>query len=72
MANINNVSISEAEFTAIQEKATAFILQRAFKDNKVFSSPEDIIKDKTTKDGIEKIFKFKGKKLFNLKHPGIN
>ena len=33
MPNINNISISDAEFTAMQELATAFICQRAFKDN---------------------------------------
>ena len=66
---INNISISDAEFTRLQELGAAFVLQRALKDKKVFNSPEDIIRDKTTRDGIEKIFIFHGKKLFNLKLP---
>ena len=69
MANINNVSISEAEFTAMQEKATAFILQRAFKDNKRFNSVEDIIKDKPTKNGLEKIFRLGNKQIFKFDLP---
>jgi len=69
MANINNVSISEAEFTSMQEKATAFILQRAFKDNKRFSSVEDIIKDKLTKNGLEKIFRLGNKQIFKFDLP---
>ena len=53
MPNINNINISDAEFTAMQELATAFICKRAFKDNKKFNSPESIIKDKPTKKGLE-------------------
>jgi len=69
MPNINNISISEAEFTGMQERATAFILQRAFKDNKRFNSVEDIIKDKITKDGLEKIFKMGNKQIFKFDLP---
>jgi len=69
MANINNISISEAEFTGMQERATAFILERAFKDNKRFNSVEDIIKDKSTKDGLEKIFRTGNKQLFKFDLP---
>ena len=69
MANINNISISEAEFTGMQERATAFILERAFKDNKRFNSVEDIIKDKSTKDGLEKIFRIGNKQLFKFDLP---
>jgi len=69
MPNINNISISEAEFTGMQERATAFILQRAFKDNKRFDSVEDIIKDKMTKDGLEKIFKMGNKQIFKFDLP---
>ena len=69
MPKINNVNISDAEFTAMQERGTAFILMRAFKDNKKFNKIEDIIKDKVTKEGIEDIFKYQSKKLFNLKFP---
>ena len=54
MPNINNIAISDAEFTAMQERGTAFVLMRAFKDNKKFISVEDIIKDKTTREGLEK------------------
>ena len=69
MPNINNISISEAEFTGMQERATAFILQRAFKDNKSFNSVEDIIKDKSTKDGLEKIFRSGNKQIFKFGLP---
>ena len=57
MPKVNGVSISEAEFTAMQEKATAFICMRAFKDNVTFNSVEDIIKDTVTKEGLEEQFK---------------
>ena len=69
MPNINNINISEAEFTAMQERATAFILQRAFKDNKIFAKVEDIIKDKSTKDGLEKIFKSGNNQIFKFNLP---
>tara|TARA_Y100000996_G_scaffold145998_1_gene112387 strand:- start:47 stop:1273 length:1227 start_codon:yes stop_codon:yes gene_type:complete len=69
MPNINNISISDAEFTAMQELATAFICQRAFKDNQKFNSPEDIIKDKTTKKGLEDIFTYQGKSLLKFSLP---
>ena len=69
MANINNISISEAEFTGMQERATAFILERAFKDNKRFNNVEDIIKDKVTKDGLEKIFRLGNKQIFKFDLP---
>ena len=69
MPNINNISISEAEFTGMQESATAFILQRAFKGNKSFNSVEDIIKDKSTKDGLEKIFRLGNKQIFKFDLP---
>ena len=69
MPKVNNINISDAEFTAMQELATAFICQRAFKDNKKFNSPEDIIKDKTTKKGLEDIFKYQGKSLLKFELP---
>ena len=69
MPNINNINISEAEFTAMQERATAFVLQRAFKDNKRFSKVEDIIKDKSTKDGLEKIFRSGNNQIFKFNLP---
>lgn len=69
MPNINNIAISDAEFTAMQERGTAFVLMRAFKDNKKFISVEDIIKDKITREGLEKIFTLNNNKLFNLTLP---
>ena len=69
MPTINNISISDAQFTAMQELATAFICERAFKDNKKFSSPDSIIKDKTTKEGLDKIFTYNGKPLLNFTAP---
>ena len=65
MPKVNGTNISEAEFTSMQEKATAFICMRAFKDNVSFNKVEDIIKDKVTKDGLEEEFKYQGKKLLN-------
>ena len=69
MPNINNINISDAEFTAMQELATAYICQRAFKDNKQFNSANDIIKDSVTKKGLEKIFTYQGKSLFKFSLP---
>ena len=69
MPNIYNINISEREFTAMQERATAFVLQRAFKDNKRFSKVEDIIKDKSTKDGLEKIFRSGNNQIFKFNLP---
>ena len=69
MPNINNISISDAEFTAMQELATAFICQRAFKDNIKFNSPEDIIKNQATKKGLDEIFTYKGKLLLKFTLP---
>ena len=69
MPNINNINISDAEFTAMQELATAFICKRAFKDNKKFNSPEDIIKDKATKKGLEDIFTYQRKSLLKFSLP---
>ena len=69
MPNINNINISEAEFTAMQERATAFVLQRAFKDNKQFAKVEDIIKDTTTKKGLEEIFRSGNKQVFKFDLP---
>ena len=69
MAKINNISVSEAEFTKMQERGTAYVLQRAFKDNKKFKKVNDIINDKTTKDGLEKIFTLNDRKLFHFESP---
>ena len=69
MPKVNGVSISEAEFTAMQEKATAFICMRAFKDNVTFNSVEDIIKDTVTKEGLEEQFKYQGQKTLEFELP---
>jgi hypothetical protein len=69
MPTINNINISDAEFTAMQELATAFICERAFKDNKEFVSPESIIKDKQTKKGLDKIFTYRGQLLLKFRTP---
>ena len=69
MPTINNISISDAEFTAMQELATAFICERAFKDNKEFTSPDSIIKDKVTKKGLDKIFTYRGELLLKFTVP---
>ena len=52
MPTINEISISDAEFTAMQEKASAFILQRVFKDKKTFNNEFDILEDSVTKAGL--------------------
>ena len=62
-------SVEAAEFTAMQEKATAFIFKRTYVNKKRFTSPQDIVKDKDTVKGLRKIF-VKGKTdLFNYKLP---
>jgi hypothetical protein len=69
MPTINGTTISDAEFTAMQEKATAYVLKRAFEDNKRFHSAEDIIKDAVTKRGLENIFKYRNTQLFKFELP---
>ena len=69
MPNINGINISDTEFTAMQELGTAFICERAFKDNVRFRSAEDIIKDNKTKIGLQKIFKKGSKQLFFFTTP---
>ena len=60
MPTINDIKISDAEFTAMQELGTAFILKRAFEDNVPFNSAEDIVKDPKTNHGLQKIFRYNG------------
>ena len=69
MPTINNIKISDAEFTAMQEKATAWVLKRAFEDNQRFSSPESIIKDSKTKRGLSDIFSYQNRPLFQFSLP---
>ena len=69
MPTINEISISDAEFTAMQEKASAFILQRVFKDKKTFNNEFDILEDSVTKAGLVKLFTYNNKKLFLFNMP---
>ena len=69
MPTINDIKISDAEFTAMQEKATAWVLKRAFEDNQRFSSPESIIKDSKTKRGLSDIFSYQNRPLFQFSLP---
>lgn len=66
--NVNNVKVKLKKYideqevrkkltTAIQEKASVFIFNRALVDNVIFNSWEDIKNDKTTLEGLRKIFK---------------
>ena len=48
MAILNGINVKDAEFTAMQEKATAAICKQSFKNNKKFNSVKDIINDKDT------------------------
>ena len=50
------VSVSAAEVTAMQEKATAFILKQSYKNNVTYKTVEDIVKHKETKSELQKIF----------------
>ena len=63
------VKVPEAGFTAMQEKATAFIFKRTYVGKKKFRSAQDIVKDKDTVKGLQKIFVQSGKQLFNYKYP---
>ena len=65
-STINGIKISDGEFTKIQERATAYILKRAFHKGVKFNTPQAIIDDKITNTGLVKIFKFGGKNLFQL------
>ena len=69
MPTINDIKISDAEFTAMQELATAWILKRAFQDNIKFKSEEDIVRDAPTLKGLQNIFKYNQKQLFIFKTP---
>ena len=69
MPTINDIKISDAEFTAMQEKATAWVLKRAFEDNIKFKSPESIIKDPKTKRGLNAIFSYQNRALFSFSIP---
>ena len=69
MATLNGINVKDAEFTVMQEKATAFICKRSFVDNINFTSPESIIKDQKTVQGLKEIFVKDRTQLFNYKIP---
>ena len=69
MATLNGINVKDAEFTVMQEKATAFICKRSFVDNINFTSPESIIKDQKTVQGLKEIFVKERTQLFNYKIP---
>ena len=70
MPKLNNVNIKDAEFTAMQEKATAFIFKRTYlPPKKRFTSAQDIVKDKDTVKGLKEIFVKDKKQLFNYTLP---
>tara|TARA_X000001036_G_scaffold20879_1_gene17482 strand:- start:356 stop:1594 length:1239 start_codon:yes stop_codon:yes gene_type:complete len=71
MATLNGINVKDAEFTVMQEKATAFICKRSFVDNINFTSPESIIKDQKTVQGLKEIFVKDRTQLFNYKIPYI-
>jgi hypothetical protein len=50
------VSVQAAEVTTMQEKATAFILKQAYKNNVSYKTVEDIVKHKETKKYLQSIF----------------
>ena len=50
------VSISAAELTVMQEKATAFILKQAYKNNVNYKTVNDIVSHKGTREELQKIF----------------
>lgn len=43
--------------TVVQEEGSAFVMTQVIKNNKKFTSPNDILDDKETYDGLQKIFK---------------
>lgn len=69
MPLINNISISDAEFTSMQEIAAAFILEQVFKHDKKFTNPVSILKDKDTKSRLIHIFSHRSKSLFKFDIP---
>ena len=66
MPTIKDIKISDAEFTAMQELATAWILKRAFEDNIKFKSEEDIVKDAPTLKGLQNIFKYQAGTFYDV------
>ena len=69
MAILNGINVKDAEFTAMQEKATAAICKQSFQNNKKFNSVKDIINDKDTVKDLKEIFVKDRQQLFNYKIP---
>ena len=69
MANLNGINVKDAEFTAMQEKATAAICKQSFENNKKFNSVKDIINDKDTVKDLKEIFVKDRKQLFHYRMP---
>ena len=69
MATLNGINVKDAEFTVMQEKATAAICKQSFQNNKKFTSPKDIVNDKDTVKELKEIFVKDRKQLFNYKIP---
>ena len=67
MAILNGINVKDAEFTAMQEKATAAICKQSFQKNKKFDSVKDIINDKDTVKELKEIFVKDRKQLFFYK-----
>src|SRR6056300_1019040 len=69
MAILNGINVKDAEFTAMQEKATAAICKQSFQNNKKFNSVKDIVNDKDTVKELKEIFVKDKKQLFFYKIP---
>ena len=69
MAILNGINVKDAEFTAMQEKATAAICKQSFQNNKKFNSVKDIINDKDTVKELKEIFVKDRKQLFFYRMP---
>lgn len=56
--NVTNINFAETNApTAVQEEGSAFVMTQVIRNNKKFTSPNDILDDKSTNDGLQKIFK---------------
>ena len=56
--NVTNINYAETTApTAVQEEGSSFVMTQVIRNNKKFTSPSDILDDKDTNDGLQKIFK---------------
>lgn len=56
--NVTNINFAETNApTAVQEEGSAFVMTQVIRYDKKFTSPNDILDDKSTNDGLQKIFK---------------